>query len=105
MQDATHGWVLRKTTNNDPDGGWAPLGGTLGDFELVLFARKVNTDGGNLVRYSLTDGDGNGYGVYLDYGKPVLCFTVNEPERAAELFGWGVKSVFSDAPDLINPPD
>lgn len=39
------------------------------------------------------------------YGKPVLCFTVNRPERAAELFDWGVSAVFSDAPDIIQVPD
>lgn len=61
------GYVLRKSGNNDPDGGWAPFGTTLDDFDLVLFARKVNTAGGDLVRYSLTDDVGNGYGLYLDY--------------------------------------
>jgi PKD repeat protein len=68
VEDATYGWVLRKHSNNDPNGGWAPLGTTLSDFELVLFARKVNTTGGSRIRYSLTDSTGNGYGVNLAYG-------------------------------------
>ncbi len=31
----------------------------------------------------------------------VLAFTVNDPERAKELFDWGVDGVFSDYPDRI----
>jgi glycerophosphoryl diester phosphodiesterase len=36
-------------------------------------------------------------------GLPLFAYTVNEPKRAAELFGWGVAAVFSDRPDLIAP--
>jgi len=34
-------------------------------------------------------------------GYPLLAYTVNDPARARQLFGWGVTSVFSDAPDII----
>ena len=34
-------------------------------------------------------------------GYPVLAYTVNDPERAATLFGWGVSAVFSDRPEAI----
>jgi glycerophosphoryl diester phosphodiesterase len=34
-------------------------------------------------------------------GYPVLAYTVNNPVRARELFGWGVTSVISDMPHLI----
>lgn len=34
-------------------------------------------------------------------GKLLLSYTVNEPDRAKELFSWGVDAVFSDAPDVI----
>ncbi len=34
-------------------------------------------------------------------GYRALAYTVNDPARAATLFGWGVTSVFSDAPDII----
>ncbi len=34
-------------------------------------------------------------------GKRLLCYTVNDPLRAAELFSWGVDAVFSDIPDKI----
>lgn len=34
-------------------------------------------------------------------GKILLCYTVNDPLRAKELYAWGVDAVFSDYPDLI----
>jgi glycerophosphoryl diester phosphodiesterase len=34
-------------------------------------------------------------------GYPLLAYTVNDAAQAMELFGWGVTSVFSDAPDII----
>jgi glycerophosphoryl diester phosphodiesterase len=34
-------------------------------------------------------------------GHPLLAYTVNDAERARQLFNWGVASVFSDAPDII----
>jgi glycerophosphoryl diester phosphodiesterase len=34
-------------------------------------------------------------------GYPLLVYTVNDAARARQLFGWGVTSVFSDAPDII----
>lgn len=37
----------------------------------------------------------------MDLEKPVLAYTVNEPDRARLLQGWGVDGFFSDAPDMI----
>jgi glycerophosphoryl diester phosphodiesterase len=34
-------------------------------------------------------------------GVPLLCYTVNDPVRAVELWRWGVVSVFSDCPDRL----
>ncbi|MGR9051353.1 MAG: S8 family serine peptidase [Gammaproteobacteria bacterium] len=65
VNDPSDGWVVRKTGSNDPNGGFATLGQSLNDFELTLYTRKVNTNGGSLNRYSLTDGNGNGYGINL----------------------------------------
>ncbi|HZK91467.1 MAG TPA: glycerophosphoryl diester phosphodiesterase [Stellaceae bacterium] len=36
-----------------------------------------------------------------DAGYPLLAYTVNDAERARQLFGWGVASVFSDVPDIM----
>jgi glycerophosphoryl diester phosphodiesterase len=32
---------------------------------------------------------------------PLRAYTVNAPERAAALFGWGAASVFTDCPDML----
>ena len=34
-------------------------------------------------------------------GRPVLCYTVNDPARARQLFAWGVSAVFTDRPDVL----
>lgn len=34
-----------------------------------------------------------------DMGKVLLCYTVNDPKRARELFSYGVDAVFSDMPE------
>jgi glycerophosphoryl diester phosphodiesterase len=34
-------------------------------------------------------------------GYPVLAYSINDPERARQLYGWGVTSVISYAPDAI----
>ena len=36
-------------------------------------------------------------------GYAVLCWTVNDPEAAARLFGWGVDCIVTDRLDLIGP--
>lgn len=36
-----------------------------------------------------------------DAGYQLAAYTVNDPARARLLYGWGVTSVFSDAPDII----
>lgn len=36
-------------------------------------------------------------------GLPLFAYTVNLPERARELFSWGVAAVFSDCPDRVIP--
>ena len=37
----------------------------------------------------------------IDFEKAVLVYTVNDPQLARQLQGWGVDSVFSDTPDVI----
>lgn len=34
-------------------------------------------------------------------GRPILCYTVNDPARARQLFAWGVTAVFTDRPDAL----
>lgn len=66
-------YVLRKTVNADPNGGWAPLSQTLGDFNLTLYTRRVTSNASAPAnRYSLTDTGGNGYGLYLNFSDGML---------------------------------
>lgn len=37
----------------------------------------------------------------IDFEKPVLVYTVNDPQLARQLQGWGVDAMFSDCPDVI----
>lgn len=39
---------------------------------------------------------------FLNAGYPVRVYTVNDPDRATELFEWGVESIFTDYPDRFN---
>lgn len=65
--------VGRKTLNNDPNGAIKQLSQTLNDFEVVLYSKKVNTVGGDALRYSVVqDVTGNGYGFYLTNGALVI---------------------------------
>jgi glycerophosphoryl diester phosphodiesterase len=38
---------------------------------------------------------------YLEYARPLLAYTINDPRKARELFSWGISGVFTDAPDVI----
>jgi glycerophosphoryl diester phosphodiesterase len=38
--------------------------------------------------------------VLKEIGKPILAYTINDPERARLLQSWGVDGFFSDAPDV-----
>lgn len=38
---------------------------------------------------------------YIDTQKPIIAYTVNDPEHARELLRWGIDSFISDVPDTI----
>lgn len=38
---------------------------------------------------------------YLAFGKPLLAYTINDPDKARALADWGVGSFFSDCPDVL----
>lgn len=40
---------------------------------------------------------------YRESGRPVLAYTVNTAAAAEEVFGWGVRAVFTDTPPVIGP--
>lgn len=37
----------------------------------------------------------------IDLDKPVLAYTINDPQRARLLQGWGIDTIFTDVPDVI----
>jgi hypothetical protein len=77
--------ALRKKTNGDPNGGYRVLDKSVVDFELIAYTRRdlVGTETAN--QYSVVDGDGNGYGIALDYGTNKL-----QLEKRAE---WAVSTL------------
>lgn len=58
-----------------------------------LDAATININGNKRTRDEVEE--------YIEFGKPLLAYTINDPMRAQELFRWGVDSVFSDNPDVI----
>ena len=62
--DPSGGFVLRKSGFDDPNGGSVGLFAPA--LDLRLATRRVDLSGGGLNRYSLTDADGNGFGVSLN---------------------------------------
>lgn len=63
------------------------------EFAIHIDAHTLNINGNKVTRDQMDE--------YLDYHKPVLAYTINDPEKAKLLLGWGVSGVFSDCPDVI----
>ncbi len=64
-QSRSHGYSLKKITNNDPNGGWKALGHTIGrdfTFEGWIY-RPSDAGGGAQDRISIADSNFNGYGI------------------------------------------
>ncbi len=66
-----------------------PWGGLIDHLEPV----SVHVDAQSLTREQVES--------LIDRQKPVLAYTVNDPDQARRLRGWGVDGFFSDAPDLL----
>ncbi len=58
-----------------------------------LEAASVNINGNEITREELED--------IIDAGYMALAYTINDPQRAKMLQGWGIDAVFSDNPDVI----
>lgn len=56
-------------------------------------AHTINIDGNTVTREQVEE--------YLDFKKPLIAYTINDPRKARELFSWGISGVFSDNPDVI----
>lgn len=58
-----------------------------------LQAATININGNTITAEQITH--------LRSYGKPVLAYTINDPDRAGWLFDHGIKCVFSDVPDEL----
>lgn len=58
-----------------------------------LQVSTVNIDGNQCTREQIE--------AIIDLGKPVLAYTINDPERGRFLQRWGVDGFFSDEPDVL----
>jgi glycerophosphoryl diester phosphodiesterase len=58
-----------------------------------LKAATLNVNGNTITREELEE--------LMEYGKPLLAYTINQPDKARELLRWGVDSFFADNPDVI----
>lgn len=56
-------------------------------------AATLNINGNTVKREDLDE--------YLEWNKPILAYTINNPDKARELMRWGIDAVFSDNPDVI----
>jgi glycerophosphoryl diester phosphodiesterase len=68
------------------EGDWRALLDRLAAATLNLDHRPLNPAKAELARSA---------------GRPVLCYTVNDPARARQLFAWGIAGVFTDRPDAL----
>ncbi len=70
----------------DPPADWAAVADRIGAATLNVDQERQTA--GTVAAYRAT-------------GRPVLAYTVNDPRRADELFGWGVAAIFTDAPGRL----
>lgn len=58
-----------------------------------LMAHTININGNTVTPEQIDE--------YLEYGKPLLAYTINDPRRAVDLLSAGISGVFTDTPDVI----
>lgn len=58
-----------------------------------LGAAVINIDGNACTRDQVEE--------IIDFGKPILAYTINDARRARTLYSWGVDGLFTDVPDVI----
>ncbi|QQG35530.1 MAG: glycerophosphoryl diester phosphodiesterase [Micavibrio aeruginosavorus] len=72
------------------DDEWIPNWKDLAEY---LEVATINVNGNLVTREQVED--------IIDYGKPILAYTINDPQRFRTLQSWGVDGVFTDVPDII----
>ena len=69
---------------------WLPNWKELAEY---LDASVININGNTCTREQVEE--------IIDFGKPILAYTINDARRARTLLSWGVDGVFTDVPDVI----
>ncbi|MFN3827390.1 MAG: glycerophosphoryl diester phosphodiesterase [Micavibrio sp.] len=72
------------------DDEWVPNWQELAEY---LEASTININGNLVSREQIEE--------IIDFGKPILAYTINDPQRFRTLQSWGVDGVFTDVPDVI----
>jgi glycerophosphoryl diester phosphodiesterase len=63
------------------------------DIIEYLDAYTININGNTATREQVEE--------YIEAQKPILAYTINDPELARELLRWGIDGFFADNPDVI----
>jgi glycerophosphoryl diester phosphodiesterase len=63
------------------------------DIAAHLEVSAINLNGNTVSRDDLEEA--------IEFGKPVIAYTINDPVKARELQGWGVDGFFTDEPDTL----
>lgn len=63
------------------------------DLAKHLEVSTININGNTVTRDDVED--------VIDFGKPVLAYTINDPQKARQLQSWGVDGFFTDEPDTL----
>jgi glycerophosphoryl diester phosphodiesterase len=80
-------WYRGLLLDTDPLPNWAELADY---FE----ATTINIDGRSATREFVED--------IMDTQRPILAYTINDPQLARQLRQWGVDCLFTDDPDAVN---
>jgi len=84
--DVAEDWARGLLLDTEWPGNWRELA-------EYLQASTVNIDGRTCTREQVED--------IADLGLPILAYTINDPQLARKLQGWGVDAMFSDVPDVL----
>lgn len=86
VRDMAYGWSLGMLLPEEWPENWEELA-------KYLEPSTFNVDGNTCTRDQLE--------LLMDMEKPILAYTINDPQRARLLQSWGVDGFFTDVPDII----
>lgn len=85
--DMAEEWARGLLLESEPAENWKELA-------EYLNASTINIDGRTATRDFVEE--------IIDLQKPVLAYTINDPQLARSLRRWGIDGVFTDDPDAVN---